>query len=123
MAKKGNVSVARAFVLLAIIIQVIAVILELLGLVSIHVYLGSLNGVLSGVLQGVYEFVVIVISVIFLLINYSAIYVRLHRKSTKARDYALLFGIIEVVVGIILLPELMTIAGVLLILGWLALEL
>lgn len=123
MAGKGNVPIARALVLVAILIQVIAVIIELLNLASVRVSIGNLNGVMAGVLHGLYVAVIVVVSIVFILINYSMIYLRMHRKSSKARDYCLLFGIIEILFGILLLPELMTVGGVLLILAWIVLEL
>lgn len=122
MAGRSNVPIARALVLIAILIQIIAIIFELLNLASFNVSVGSFNGVLAGVIHEFYTVITIIISLIFLLINYSVIYLRMHRKKSKARDYCLLFGIIEIVIGFLMLPELMTIAGFVLILAWVTLE-
>lgn len=121
MTKNANVGIARFLSLIAVLFLIIALIFQILSLGNVHVGFGSFSGFFSGVLQGVSIVIIIIITLILLLITYSAIYSRLNRKSSKARDYSLLFGIIEIIVGIFT-SEFMIIAGIFLLIAWIALE-
>lgn len=123
MAKSANATIARALVLLSIIVLIVAVILELLSFGNVHLGFGSAGGFLSGVLHGLAIVAGIILLLIFLAVNYYVIYERIGRKNSRARDMSLVFGIIEIIFALLFLPRISIASGILLLIAWLVLEL
>lgn len=120
MAKKLNASVARLLIAIAIILQILYIVTSLLSLITVKVHFNSPGEFLYGILSKLAIFIVILISLFFLLIDYRILKTT-ERSLSKARDYSLVFGAVEIVLGLVFLPTL--VSGVFLLLAWLSLEL
>jgi hypothetical protein len=122
MSRKDRVIVARLFSGLALLLLLIALLLDIISFFTpVKGALSSLDAFGSFVLGKLAIFVIAVIVLVFLFITYSSIFNRLKRVNSNARDMSLIIGIILLILGITILGIFVTGAGVLLLLAWLIL--
>lgn len=122
MSRGDKVFISRLFVAIALILFVISLIVEIIHLFSpgssafstLHAFGSFIVGELITVLA-------IILTFILLAGTYTMVFDHLKSINSSARDYALGFAIISIILALIFLPEFVLGAGVALIIAWIIL--
>ena len=122
MSRGDKVLITRVFVAIALILFIIALILEIIELFSPGSgAFSSLRGFGSFVVDELITILAIILTFILLSGTYTMIYSRLKGIKSAARDYALVFGIISIILGLVFLGHFVLGAGIALIIAWIIL--
>ena len=122
MSRGDKVFISRVFVAIALILFVIALLLEIIELFSPGSgAFSSLHAFGSFVVSELITVLAIILTFILLAGTYTMIFSRLKGIKSSARDYALGFGIISIILALIFLGTFVLGAGVALIIAWIIL--
>jgi|GEM_PF-6594016 hypothetical protein len=122
MSRGDKVLISRVFVAIALVLFVIALILEIIELFSPGSgAFSSLHAFGTFVVGELITILAIILTFLLLAGTYTMIYSRLKGIKSAARDYALGFGIISIILALIFLGTFVLGAGVALIIAWIIL--
>ncbi len=124
MSRSDKVLLTRIFTGIALILLVIALILEIVSFFTpVSGALSSIDAFGSFLAQKLVIAISAVIIFFLMAATYSMVFTHLNSLKSKPRDYSLIIAIICIIFSLIFLPELVLVAGVLIFLTWLVLVL
>ncbi len=122
MAKSEKLLISRIFVALAMLLLLVALIIEILALFSIGgAPFSSVGAFGLFVINETIKFIAVLFVLALLLVTYGMVFVRLRRLSIKPRDLTLILAIVEIILWLIFLPQWVLFAGILMLIAWIVL--